>query len=208
MPETCTIVFAKSPTAGVAKTRLIPALGAEGAALLAKEMLWHTLTEALAADIGHVILACTPAITSPEWQAIKLPGGIETVSQPEGDLGHRLHEVSASVLQRYGQVLVVGTDCPALDAKRFQEAATALDSHDVVMHPAKDGGYVLLGFSDPQPVLFKSIPWSSALVAERTLTRCEELDLSVRVLETLRDIDEPTDLSELPDEFPLPASVA
>lgn len=208
MPETCTLVFAKAPIPGFAKTRLIPALGAEGAALLAREMLWRTLSEALAADIGHVILACEPAITDPDWQDVKIPGGVETLPQAAGDLGARLSQLTSEVLKRYRQVLVIGTDCPALDAVRLQQAARALTRNDLVMNPACDGGYVLLGMKQPLSALFESIPWSSALVAERTLNRCSELSLQVEVLETLRDIDEAADLSELPDEFPLPASVA
>ena len=99
MTSTRIIVFAKAPQPGFAKTRLIPALGAEGAAELAQQMLSNTLFEALAADIGTVELCSTPKIDDIAWQGIALPLGIEITDQGEGDLGARLARASERAIE-------------------------------------------------------------------------------------------------------------
>ncbi|WP_324749376.1 TIGR04282 family arsenosugar biosynthesis glycosyltransferase [Sphingomonas sp. LY54] len=185
------VIFAKAPVAGRVKTRLIPALGAEGAADLAAAMLHATCREALAAGIGPVELCLA---RHPEW-AGDLPEGVEVTDQGEGDLGDRLWRAA----QRAGPpLLLIGTDCPALDRHRLRHAAQRLRDHDAVLHPAADGGYALLGLNRLDRSLFAAMPWSTGTVAGETIARIAALGWSLHIGETLRDIDEPADLAHLP----------
>lgn len=191
------IIFAKAPRPGFAKTRLIPALGAEGAAELAKQMLFNTLREALAAGIGPIELCVTPEISHAAWQNIPLPGGIEIFDQGEGDLGVRLARASERALENAASVLLIGTDCVELSGALLREAAQALQAHEAIIHCALDGGYALLGFKRFEPSLFSDMPWSTDAVANMTITRIGQLGWSVRVGQMLHDVDEPGDLKLL-----------
>jgi hypothetical protein len=196
------LVFAKAPQAGAAKTRLIPALGAQGAATLARRMLLHTLEQALAADAGPVELCMSPASDDPAWQGVNLPAGITRSAQGEGDLGQRMARAIARVTTPPGQpVLLMGTDCPALSAQRIAEAAQALAQHDAVLIPVADGGYVLIGLHAPCPAIFADMAWSTPTVAALTLQRLAALGQRVWMGPTLHDIDEPADLVHLPPQM-------
>jgi hypothetical protein len=187
---TRTIIFAKAPVAGAVKTRLIPALGAEGAAALARQMLHRTCEQALAANIGPVELCVSPDAAHPDWNG-HVPPGVEITRQGDGDLGERLWRA----VQRWGApLMLIGTDCPDLDARRLRAAAAMLASHDAMIHPTADGGYALLGLNRFDPSLFADIKWSSATVAQDSIARIEALGWSLHIGETLRDIDEPEDL--------------
>ena len=197
------IVFAKAPQPGFAKTRLIPALGAKGAADLARRMLFNTLEEALAAGIGPVELCVTPKIDAAEWQGMPLPSGIEIYDQGEGDLGARLARASERALAEAEPILLVGTDCVELTAVLLREAAQAMHEHDAVIHCTADGGYALLGIKRFDSCLFSDMPWSTAAVAGTTLARLGRLGWSVQIGQTLHDVDEPEDLQYLPAKFRL-----
>lgn len=195
------IIFAKAPQPGFAKTRLIPALGAERAAELAKKMLLNTLHEAIAAEIGTVELCVNPAIDHPEWRGIQLPEGIEISDQGEGDLGARLARASERALANAEPVLLIGTDCVEISGGLLREAAQALHEHDAVIHCAADGGFALLGLRRFSPFLFSDIPWSTDVVASTTIDRIVQLGWSVHVGQMLHDVDEPEDLECLPDQW-------
>ncbi|CAA9499902.1 MAG: hypothetical protein AVDCRST_MAG31-311 [uncultured Sphingomonas sp.] len=200
MPPTRIVIFAKAPVPGAAKTRLIPALGQEGAARLAAQMLTETTAAAVAADLGEPELCATPAPGSPEWAPVR-PAGVRMTDQGPGDLGERLARATDRVLAAGERVLLIGSDCPELDATRLRAAAAALDRHDAVIHPAHDGGYALLGLTRFDPLLFSDIPWSTPSVAAETIARIRALGWSLHVGDTLRDIDEPKDLAELPERW-------
>ena len=194
------VVFAKAPLAGFAKTRLIPALGAEGAADLARDMLSHTLEQALGAGMHAVELCMSPAPSDPAWQGVPLPRAVEQSNQGDGDLGARMSRaIDRSLALQLGPVLVIGTDCPALNAAQLSEAARQLEHHDAVLLPASDGGYVLIGLKAPCPSLFTDMAWSTPAVATETLSRMASLGLKVWQGPTLHDIDEPSDLKYLPE---------
>jgi len=193
------VVFAKAPQPGVAKTRLIPALGAEGAAPLARRVLSHTLAQALAAGAQAVELCMSPAPSDPAWQGVALPQAVEHSDQGDGDLGARMNRAMERALARQqGPVLLMGTDCPALSAAHIAEAGRQLDQHDAVLLPAVDGGYVLIGLRAPSPSLFSDMAWSTPEVAAETLCRMASLSLRVWQGPALHDIDEPSDLIHLP----------
>ena len=134
MRPTRVLIFAKAPVPGRAKTRLIPALGAEGAARLAAEMLENTAREALAS--GLQVELCGEPDPAGWYQGPPL----HLSAQGEGDLGQRLHRAAERVLAS-ANILLIGADCPALQAAHLRAAAEALAEHDAVIHPAQDGGY-------------------------------------------------------------------
>lgn len=188
------VVFAKAPVPGRVKTRLIPALGAEGAAALAARMLARTLAEADRAGLGTPELCADPDPADPAWAGRLPEGPLRLSSQGEGDLGQRMARAAARVLGQSERILLIGTDCPALDAPRLTAAARALDAHDAVIHPAEDGGYVLLGLACFDPSIFEGIAWSTPTVAAAAIARIEALGWRLHRAETLRDVDEPADL--------------
>ena len=180
MKPTRIIIFAKAPQPGFAKTRLIPALGAEMAAELARQMLFNTLHEALAAGIGIVELCVTPEINQAAWQGIRLPPGIEICNQGEGDLGARLARASERALKNAESILLIGTDCVEMSGSLLREAAQALQVHDTTIYCTVDGGYALLGLKRFDLALFSDMPWSTDAVAKTTIARIEQLGWSVR----------------------------
>jgi rSAM/selenodomain-associated transferase 1 len=194
MPSTRILIFAKAPVSGRVKTRLIPALGADGAARLAGHLLRLALDRALAAGVGPVELCMSPAPGHPDWGGIVLPAGLDTSDQGDGDLGERMARAARRRIEAGEAVLLTGTDCPGLDAGRLRVAAARLATHDAVLHPARDGGYPLLGLNVFHPGLFADMPWSTPAVAALTRERMAALGWRVWEGETLRDIDTPEDL--------------
>ena len=192
------IVFAKAPRPGLAKTRLIPALGAAGAAALAARMLAHTLDQALASGVGEVELCAAPAPGDAMWQGVELPEGLVLTAQGEGDLGERMARAGQRAGEAGAGVLLIGTDCPALDAACLRRAARALHETEAVIAPTADGGYALLGLRRFDASVFADIAWSTPTVAATTLARLDALGWSCTRLPLVHDIDEPADLVHLP----------
>jgi rSAM/selenodomain-associated transferase 1 len=195
---TAIIVFAKAPVAGLAKTRLAPALGAEGAAALAERMLHHTLAQAAAADIGPVELCAAPDARHPALRTAAAEHGASLSEQGTGDLGLRMHRAFARSLLRHGRALLIGTDAPSLNAAVLRQAARALENHDAVFVPALDGGYALVGQRRADPRWFSDMSWSHARVMEQTRDRLRAAGVLWVELAPVADIDEPADLAHLP----------
>lgn len=195
---TALLVFAKAPLAGLAKTRLIPALGAEGAAALAARLLEHTVDAALAAGVDAVELCTTPDSTHPAFESLARRHGLGLAPQGDGDLGMRMHAAFERVLAVHGAALLIGTDAPALDAAMLRAAAAALTDHDAVFAPALDGGYALVGLRRADARLFAGIAWSTPQVMAATRLRLREAGLRWAELPAVADIDEPADLVHLP----------
>lgn len=195
--QTCIIIFAKFPAQGMAKTRLQPALGIEGAAKMARQLLLHSIQKALATGFA-VEMCVSPAPNDPCWQTLDLPDSLLWTKQVEGDLGLRMLTASQNALKKFDKVLLTGSDCPDLTADRIQSAAQQLQQHDITMIPAFDGGYVLLGLKQVNTHLFSNMKWSVSDVAAVTQQRIKDLDWSLALLEPLADIDEPNDLQYLP----------
>jgi rSAM/selenodomain-associated transferase 1 len=203
MNPTRIIIFAKAPQPGFAKTRLIPALGAEGAAELAKQMLFNTLREAVASGIGPVELCVTPEPDQAVWRELCLQAEIEISGQGEGDLGARLARASARALKNAEPILLIGSDCVEMSGDLLREAARALHQHDSTIYCTADGGYALLGLKRFDPLLFYDMPWSTDAVASLTIARIAQLGWSIRIGRTLHDVDEPADLVYLPAKWRL-----
>lgn len=182
-------VLAKAPVPGLAKTRLIPDLGADRAADLQRQLLHMSVANAVKADIGPVNLWCTPDVLHPEFQRYADSPVVTLHQQVEGDLGERLFAASRGSLASDG-VLLIGTDCPVLDAETLRLAAKTLQSgSDAVMIPAEDGGYVLIGMKAVSPHPFTHIDWSTDQVAQQTRSRFAELGWDCSELATLWDVD-------------------
>ncbi len=194
-------ILARAPVPGQAKTRLIPALGADAAARLQDWMLRRTVALALAAGLGPVTLWWEGDPAHPALADCQALGPLESRRQADADLGERmLAAIAASAAP--GGTLVIGTDCPALSAQHLREAAAALAAHDAVAIPAEDGGYVLIGARRAAPELFAGMPWGDAEVMQRTRGRLRGLAWTWREPATLWDVDRPEDLSRLLATWP------
>ncbi len=192
------LIFARAPVPGAVKSRLVPALGADGAAALHARLLERTLATACAAR-ARVELWCTPAIDHPAFVAAAGRFDVTLHPQTEGDLGQRMYAALASVLEEGDRALLVGCDCPVLDAGDLHAAFAALDDHDVVLGPAEDGGYVLVGARRLSPVLFEGVAWGGPRVLRQTRARLVALGWRWHELRTLWDVDRPEDLARLAD---------
>jgi len=188
------VIFAKAPVPGKVKTRLIPALGEIGAARLAHRMLLATVAEAAATGLAIAELCTTPDHADPEWQPFLPDADIRFSDQGKGALGQRLARAANRIIGAGESILLIGTDCPALDRHKLRAAAAALASGDAIIHPTVDGGYALLGLRRFDASIFEGIGWSSSTVAAETISRVQGLGWSLSIGETLRDIDVPADL--------------
>lgn len=189
-------IFARSPVAGQVKTRLIPQLGAEGAASLQAWMLQRTVAMALKADVGPVTLWCEGDARHPDVMACAEPGRVRILPQVAGDLGQRmLAAVRKSSIG--GGTLVIGTDCPVLDAAHLREAARNLQERDAVLIPVEDGGYVLIGMKIPAAGAFAGIDWGTPQVMAQTRQRLAVMGWRWSELEMLWDVDRAEDVERL-----------
>ncbi len=192
-------VFARAPQAGTAKTRLIPALGAAGAARLQRRLTLNALAVAGSAAIGPVTLWGAPDERQHFFRAVQRCLGIALLRQSGDDLGARM---AAAFAWHAGPLLLIGTDCPALQPGHLVAAAGALSDgsgggHDAVLIPAEDGGYVLLGLRRPQPRLFEGIDWGEGKVMRDTRTRLRAARATWRELPARWDVDRPADYQRL-----------
>ncbi|MFH7241399.1 MAG: TIGR04282 family arsenosugar biosynthesis glycosyltransferase [Spirulina sp.] len=202
----CVLVFARYPTPGQAKTRLIPALGPEGAAQLYRWLAERVIAQARSLQRqGLVDIALWHSGATAETMGDWLGQDLIYCAQPEGDLGHRLATaMDWAFNQGYESALVIGTDCPDLDAAILNQGLESLAAGvDLVLGPAQDGGYYLLGLTAPQPTLFEGIAWSTSTVLAQTKAQAQRLHLTVADLPILTDIDTPEDLAHLSPSWPV-----
>ena len=191
------LVFGKAPVAGRAKTRLIPALGAEGAARLQARLLDDALARARAA--GPCSLELWGAGADPDGMlaAAAERQGAVLRAQCAGDLGRRMHAALAAATADGGPAMVVGTDSPGLSPERIRSADALLATHDAVLGPAEDGGYVLLGLHHAPWTLFDGVAWGTDRVLGDTRTRIRALGWRHAELEPAWDVDRPDDLERV-----------
>jgi uncharacterized protein len=195
--KTSIAILAKAPVPGFAKTRLIPAIGAHAAAVLQERLTEQTVATAVAAQIGPVTLWCAPDPRHPAFMDLVRRFSMSLKRQPEGDLGARMLAASDS-----GPTLVIGSDCPALAPLHLRAASEALTDADVVLIPAEDGGYVLIGTRAPYPDLFTGMTWGVDTVLAQTRKRIAALDLKAVELAPLWDVDSESDLARMERELP------
>ena len=196
MTQERVIVFARFPTPGQVKTRLIPALGTDGAARLHMTLTRRTLEVARQVGSGR---SCSSEVhftggDAPGMQ--NLFGNEHHYLEQQGNgLGERLeHAASVAFGQGTKRIVVIGTDCPEMEPSILRSAFDLLLNADIVLGPAIDGGYYLIGLRTNCPELFREIDWSTENVLRQTLENARRLGRSVLQLKPLSDIDVPDDL--------------
>lgn len=190
-------VMAKAPVPGYAKTRLIPLLGAEGAATLQRELTLRTLGTACAAAPGAVSLFTAGAADDPFWSECRRSLHCRILPQHGADLGQRMARALSVLLQGSRCAVLIGTDCLRLRVADLQQAAARLSETRMVFTPAEDGGYVLVGAREWQPAAFAGIAWGEASVMADTRRALAALgwqrDRDWAELPALWDLDRPAD---------------
>ncbi len=190
------IVFTRLPCEGRNKTRLIPALGAAGAAMFHDRLARHTIRRAANFCLNNQDVELVIRLDGGSAQDGKVwLGDYDFREQGAGDLGERLERaVREAFAEGVSKVLVIGTDCPELDEPILAAAMELLSHHSLVFGPAYDGGYYLVGLSEPNSIIFQSITWGGADVLAQSLAAAETANLSVGLLRYLSDVDVPEDL--------------
>ncbi|MBE9169091.1 TIGR04282 family arsenosugar biosynthesis glycosyltransferase [Pleurocapsales cyanobacterium LEGE 06147] len=194
-PE-CLIIFSRYPEPGKTKTRMIPALGKEGAVKLQRQMTEHTLRQArklfsYRSLTVEVHFAGGDRQLMQEW----LGSDVTCYQQGAGDLGQRMHlAINRAFAAGMAKVVIIGTDCPDVNPSILIQAFDALKRQDLVLGPAEDGGYYLIGLNCPIPELFNQIKWGTAQVLTQTKSIANALGLDVYYLPVLPDVDRPEDL--------------
>ena len=203
------VIFTRFPEPHKTKTRLIPALGPEGAAEMQREMTLHTLTRV------RELAARYPVSVEVRFEggdarkmAACFGNDLSYRPQGSGDLGCRMVAAFGEAFREGAErAVIIGTDCPGITPKLVRESFDRLAGCDVVLGPATDGGYYLIGLRRPAPKLFTGIPWGSERVLEDTLLRADELSLKGSLLKTLSDVDRPEDLAVWHRAKQLPAAL-
>jgi len=194
-PDAKLIIFSKAPEAGQVKTRLIPALGIEGATRLHKEMLEQKLRLVSENQIAATDLYCSPDHQHPYFQQVTSSLNLDLHTQSGEDLGQRMANALQTALNTHTMAVIIGSDSPPLDLAYIKAAFQALEQgSDAVIGPAIDGGYVLLGSRRFSNKLFACMNWGTDRVLTQTRERLQQLDYSWIELDPLWDIDRPEDL--------------
>lgn len=192
------IVMAKAPRSGRAKTRLIPAVGEEGAAGLAACFAQDTLRMARGV-VSDVFVAYTPFDGKAELEEL-LPEGLLWIEQADGELAERLQSTLVHAKELgFGPLILIGTDSPTLPPSFVAAAlrSLAFDQADVVLGRTEDGGYYLVGLRRSVPHLFDDVDWSTSRVYDQTAANAVRLGLRVNALPSWYDVDAPRDLIHL-----------
>jgi rSAM/selenodomain-associated transferase 2/rSAM/selenodomain-associated transferase 1 len=195
-------IFTRYPVPGQAKTRLIPALGREAAALLHRRMTELTLSKARAVRTSSdsdepEIMVCYSGSRRKNFRAW-LGRDIQYFRQPSGDIGRRMEAAFKAAFQKGSKrVIAVGTDIPGLSSGILEKALTGLQNHDVVLGPAMDGGYYLIGMQSLHPELFRAWDWGTESVCNRTRATIRRLGLDLMELPLLQDSDRPENLAAM-----------
>jgi rSAM/selenodomain-associated transferase 2/rSAM/selenodomain-associated transferase 1 len=196
LPREALILFTRHPEPGKTKTRLIPILGEDGAAELQRRMTVHALIQVrrLARLRRASPIVCYEGADHPTMTSWLGPD-LQYCPQCAGDLGERMANSFQHVFQQgIDRAVLVGTDCPGVNPDLFQKALDSLRQNDLVLGPAEDGGYYLVGLASPQPDLFAGVPWGTDAVLETTLHIALRLGLKVSLVDRLGDVDRPEDL--------------
>jgi uncharacterized protein len=197
------VIFAKAPIPGQVKTRLCPPLTPDEAATLHGSFVLDMLerTKLAVAKLRlpfHRYLACAPSSELVFFKIMEERQGVRLLDQKGDDLGRRMHRTFVDLFAKgYTQVIIVGTDVPTLPLPVYQEALTLLRNSDVVLGPALDGGYYLIGLKQPAETLFAGVAWSTDQVLAVTQQNAITLGLSVGLTTAWRDVDTMADLQSL-----------
>ena len=194
MNKRALLVFAKAPIAGHAKTRLIPKLGSAGAANLHQKLVRHTLDTLSNSNYWDTLLWCAGDMEHNFFRHCSANYDLKLFSQQGDDLGQRMYNAAKFSLQNYDSICIVGTDCPMLKSENISQAFDALKHIDVAFNPAEDGGYILIATNSIERNIFEGIQWGTSQVMTQSLGKAKQLNLNVKLLDTLWDVDIPEDL--------------
>lgn len=201
--NTALVIFAKAPVPGQVKTRLCPPLTPDEAATLHGSFVLDTLERTRTAVTKLKLpidryLACAPSSTLVFFKIMEERQGVKSIDQVGEDLGARMYQAFETMFGRgFQRVLIVGTDVPSLPLDHYKQALALLEKHDLVLGPALDGGYYLIGLNKPAPALFDNIPWSTDQVLAFTKEKAQNLGMTYALLPEWRDIDTIDDLKAL-----------
>lgn len=193
-PERAILVFSKAPVAGQVNTRLVPYISAEQAAQLHMELTHDRLKMSTSADACTVQLWCSPDTSHRFFAECNRRYGVQLKAQYGNDLGERMSNALKAILGRFKKVIIIGTDAPELGRDTIYAVFDQLEQKDVVLVPAEDGGYVLLGVSRYHDEMLAGIPWGTENVLAHTLQNIERLKLDYGLAGKSWDVDRPEDL--------------
>ncbi len=194
------LVFTRAPVPGQTKTRLIPLLGAQGAAEFHETVLSETLANAKASMFETVEIWCEPDINHPFLQQCSLNFSCALTVQHGNNLGEKMHNATNETLATYNFVVLIGCDCPAISTDILNQSYQALSNgKDAVLGPSSDGGYYLIGLKKPNPDIFQDMSWGEGDVADKTRHILNRQGLDYVELEELADIDTPDDYQKYID---------
>jgi len=185
-------IFCRWPEPGKAKTRLIPDFGPDGAAAIYTKLLAHTVEVARASGVPFEL-----RVTGAPIDRFKAGLGedLRVLEQGDGDLTEKLSRVPAPAI-------VIGSDCPGLTPEVLRAARDTLQNDPMVIGPASDGGYYLLGYSEPAEFAFTDMEWSTETVFGETIKRFAAKGIRPAVLPELSDVDTAADLANWPQFLP------
>jgi uncharacterized protein len=189
------LVFAKAPVVGKVKTRLQPLVDPRQSMRIHCALVEHCL--AMAATVGVAKIELWVGGPHQWWQQLQKKYPISIHQQQGADLGERMCHAVENSLQRSAGVVIIGTDCPYITADYVQKSFSALAARDIVVGPADDGGYVLIGMRRAWPEIFSGVSWGSDCVLAQTKKNIQRANLSWQELDSLGDIDRPEDLQQL-----------
>lgn len=189
-PDAVLLVFAKAPIVGTVNTRLIPDIGVEAATELQSELVHSRLAALKASELCAVQLWCAPNCEHDFFQHCKHRYEVTLHQQQGADLGERMAQAINTGLQKFKRVVLIGTDAPSLIPQQIENAIIKLgEANDIVIAPAEDGGYVLIGMSRPCDAVFQSVVWGSDKVLAATRENIRQNNLASAELEPCWDID-------------------
>jgi rSAM/selenodomain-associated transferase 1 len=185
------IVFIKNPVIGTVKTRLAKSIGDESALQVYRDLMEKSRKETQEVSADR-FLFYSKEIKADNWSTEHFYKQL----QAEGDLGFKMKSAFAEVIKKNSKTIIIGSDCYDLTSTIIETAFKELDSNDLVIGPANDGGYYLLGINKFMPELFEEIEWSTEVVLQQTLEKAKQLELKVKCLQELIDIDNIDDLKK------------
>jgi len=200
-PDTRLLIFTKAPIEGQVKTRLIPSIGATNATQLHRLLTAHVVKVATTSHLCPVEVWCSPDTSHVFFQQLMQQYPVTLFTQQGKELGEKMFHAASDALKRAGRVIIIGGDCLQFTAQHLQWALESISGSDnsVVLTPAHDGGYVLVGMNRIDSCLFEDITWGSENVLAQTRQRLRELGWGWQELPCLRDIDVESDLKDIAD---------
>lgn len=189
-PNATIQIFCKAPIAGKAKTRLMPELTADQAAKVHQQLTYQTLKWLTASQLCPIQLWCTPCLDHPFFIEMVTTFSLSLHLQSSGDLGERMYHALHLAGKENQQTLLMGCDCVSLSKKELTHAIEALITDvDIVLAPAEDGGYCLVGVNDAEKKVFDDISWGTDQVMRQTREQINQLKLKCLELNTQWDVD-------------------